>query len=262
MIDILYWKSFLASEIIVFPDPFLVLIHEWGIKCAVICLLSVVCTNTPESLPGQDCVVTSRLPLNRKLRGDTAIHWPCVVRWPMSSDPLSSVRCPAVLCQVSCCQAPVMQGWWAAVVWPWPAVTQIASLSVNRFWWRMENENMVRAGNIIFFTLLINFLPLFSLLVILYIFLVHPVEISHYVVLVSGSKWHNGVLVTCVCLLQTRRCEYDNGSRDSPHLPPHHASIWATSPHTSHSSASAPQLPFIVTIIPIWCVCCQHLKTW
>ena len=77
MIDILYWKSFLASEIIVFPDPFLVLIHEWGIKCAVICLLSVVCTNTPESLPGQDCVVTSRLPLNRKLRGDTAIHWPC-----------------------------------------------------------------------------------------------------------------------------------------------------------------------------------------
>ena len=97
MIDILYWKSFLASEIIVFPDPFLVLIHEWGIKCAVICLLSVVCTNTPESLPGQDCVVTSRLPLNRKSRGDTHCHllamWPCAVRWPMSSDlcPLSGI---------------------------------------------------------------------------------------------------------------------------------------------------------------------------
>ena len=92
MIDILYWKSFLASEIIVFPDPFLVLIHEWGIKCAVICLLSVVCTNTPESLPGQDCVVTSRLALNRKLRGDTAIHWPC--GHVLSGDLCQVTRCP------------------------------------------------------------------------------------------------------------------------------------------------------------------------
>ena len=100
MIDILYWKSFLASEIIVFPDPFLVLIHEWGIKCAVICLLSVVCTNTPESLPGQDCVVTSRLPLNRKLRGDTAIHWPCghVLSGVLLSCDLCQVT--SVLCQV------------------------------------------------------------------------------------------------------------------------------------------------------------------
>ena len=96
MIDILYWKSFLASEIIVFPDPFLVLIHEWGIKCSVICLLSVVCTNTPESLPGQDCVVTSRLPLNRKLRGDTAIHWPC-------GHVLSGVLLSCDLCQVTWC---------------------------------------------------------------------------------------------------------------------------------------------------------------
>ena len=140
MIDILYWKSFLASEIIVFPDPFLVLIHEWGIKCAVICLLSVVCTNTPESLPGQDCVVTSRLPLNRKLRGDTAIHWPC--GHVLSGDLCQVTRCPLSgdLCPLSgvLLSAPVMQGWWAAVVWPWPAVTQIATLSVNRFWWRMK----------------------------------------------------------------------------------------------------------------------------
>ena len=117
MIDILYWKSFLASEIIVFPDPFLVLIHEWGIKCAVICLLSVVCTNTPESLPGQDCVVTSRLPLNRKLRGDTAIHWPCghvlsgdlcqVTRYP-----LLSVRWPAVLCQMTSVRCPGVSPLW------------------------------------------------------------------------------------------------------------------------------------------------------
>ena len=216
--------------------------------------------------------MTSRLPLNRKLRVDTTIHWPCAVRWPAVRCPLSSVRWPlsGILMSGALLSAPVMQGWWAAVVWPWPAVTQIASLSVNRFWWRMENENMVRAGNIIFFTLLINFLPLFSFLVVLYIFLVHPVEISHYVVLVSGSKWHNGGLVTCVCLVGTVRCEYDNGSRDSPHLPPHHASIWATSPHTpqpqllsGHSlSLSSPSDVCVVSIWRLDNKCCYRFPEY
>ena len=185
--------------------------------------------------------MTSRLPLNRKLRVDTTI--PCAVRWPAVR--VSGVRYyPAVRCPVSSVRWPLSGILMSGILVSAPCDagmmgrcgltlarchTDCSSLCQLIL---MGNGNMVRAGNIIFFTLLINFLPLFSFLVILNIFLVHPVEISHYVVLVSGSKWHNGVLVTCVCLLQTRRCEYDNGSRDSPHLPPHHASIWATSPHT------------------------------
>ena len=193
--------------------------------------------------------------------------WPCAVRWPMSSDPLSSVRWPlsSVRCPaVSPCDAGMMGRCGLTLA---RCHTDCNSLCQQIL---MENENMVRAGNIIFFTLLINFLPLFSFLVILYIFLVHPVEISHYVVLVSGSKWHNGVLVTCVCLLQTRRCEYDNGSRDSPHLPPHHASICATSPHTPqpqllncHSlSLSSPSDVCVVSIWRLDNKCCYRFPEY